>query len=94
MRFSDLFNPKTGPEAIVRLAVYPFLILIIGSLASTIVGRLNGTDSLLLMLFFILMSPVAYVLRERRQGHRQEPRTRRGAERTPLLPNEEEGEEE
>ena len=91
MRFSDLFNPNTGPEAIARLAVYPFLILVIGSLASTIAGQLNGTDSLLLMLFFILMSPLAYVLRERRQGRRQLPRTRRGAERTPLLPpNEEE----
>lgn len=90
MKFSDLFNPKTGPEALVRLALYPLLILIIGSLAGTIVGQLNGADSLLLMLIFILMSPVAYVLRERRQGRRREPRTRRGAERTPLVPPEEE----
>jgi len=86
MRFNDLLNPKTGPEAIVRFALYPLLILVIGSLTITILNQLKATDMLLAMLFLMLMSPIAYVIRERRQAQRQTPRTRRGAERTPLLP--------
>jgi hypothetical protein len=86
MRFNDLLNPKTGPEALVRLALYPLFFLVIGSLAITIMSQLKATDLLLALLFLIMLCPLAYVIREHRQAQRQTPRTRRGAERTPLPP--------
>ena len=86
MRFNDFLNPKTGPEAIVRFALYPLFILVIGSLATALVSQLKATDLLLAMLFLMLVSPIAHVIRERRQAQRQILRTRRGAERTPLPP--------
>jgi hypothetical protein len=90
MRFSDFLNPKTGPEAIVRLSLLPLVVLAVGSLTMTILSELTAAEFLLAMLFFLLMSPLAYAIRERRQGHRQQQRTRQGAERIPLLPPEEE----
>lgn len=92
MRFSDFFDLKNGPEALVRFAIYPLIILGTASLTATILSRLSGTDFLIAVLFVVLMSPLAYQIREARQGRRQEPRTRRGAERTPLLPQNEEDE--
>lgn len=86
MRFEDLLNPKTGPEALVRFALYPLFILVVGSLTITILSQLRATELLLAMLFLVLMSPIAYVVREHRRAQRQPIRTRRGAERTPLPP--------
>lgn len=89
MRFSDLLNPKTAPETLVRLALYPLFILIIGSLVMGATSQLSNTDVLLALFFFILMSPLAYLIREQRERHRQHRRPRRGVERTPLVPPEE-----
>ncbi|MCL5670985.1 MAG: hypothetical protein M1423_06795 [Acidobacteria bacterium] len=93
MKFSDLFKPKTGPEALVRLALFPFLVLVVGSLVMGVVSNLSNSGILLLMLLCIVISPLAYALREQRRGHRRSPRARRSAERTPLMPREEEEEE-
>jgi hypothetical protein len=92
MRFSDFLDPKRGPEALMRLALYPLLILVTGSLVIGIAGQLGAADLLLGLLLLVLASPLAYVIREARQDRREEPRTRRGAERTPLLPQDEEEE--
>ena len=86
MRFNDLLNPKTGPDALVHFALYPLFILVIGSLTVTILTQLTTGGLLLVVLFLMLMSPIAYVVREYRQVQSQTPRTRRGAERTPLPP--------
>lgn len=93
MRFRDFFDIKKGPETIIRLALYPLFILIVGCLVMGLVSRMNNTELLLGMVFLVLLSPLAYVLREQRRGHRQLPRARRGAERTPLMPHEEDVEE-
>lgn len=89
MRFGDFLDLKRGPEALVRFAFYPLLVLVIGSLAISILNRLNAGELLAAVLFLMLVSPLAYLIRERQQGRRQEPRARRGAERTPLPPQEE-----
>lgn len=89
MRFGDFLDFKRGPEALVRFALFPLLVLVIGSLLIPLLSRLNSGEFLAAVLFLMLVSPLAYVIRERRQGRRQEPRARRGAERTPLPPQEE-----
>ena len=92
MRFSDFLDPKSGPEALVRLALYPLLILVIGSLVISVVSQLRAADLVLALLFLLLVSPLAYLIREARRDRRQESRTRRGTERTPLVPHNEEDE--
>lgn len=92
MRLSDFLNPKTGPEAIVRLAICPFLIVIVGGALMGFVSQMNNTAVLLVVLLLLLLIPLAYALRKQRRGHRQERRPHRGAERTPLLPHDERGE--
>lgn len=94
MKFSDLLSPKTGPEAIVRLAIIPFLIVIVGYIVMGILSQMSSADILLGMLLLLFLSPLAYGLRKHRRGHRQENKPRRGAERTPSLPHDEEGERE
>ena len=92
MRFGDLINPERGPAALVRLALYPLVLLVVCQLVATILSRLRAVDLLLLFLGLVLVSPVAYLIREARRGRPQRPGSRRGAERTPLLPPNQEGE--
>ena len=92
MRFSDLFHPERGPSALLRLAFYPIVLLAVCQLVATILSQLRAVDLLLIFLGLVLVSPVAYLIREARRGRPQRPGSRRGAERTPLLPPNQEGE--
>jgi hypothetical protein len=86
MRFNDLFNPERGPAFLVRLAFYPLVLLVVCQLVATILSRLRAVDLLLMFLGIVLVSPLAYLIRAARQGRPQRQASRRGAERTPLLP--------
>ncbi len=93
MKLDDFLDPERGPEAIVRLAACALVILVVGSLVATVLSRLKAADLLLAMLLLAMMSPVAYAVRKARQGHNDNLRARRGAERTPLVPPMEDEEE-
>jgi hypothetical protein len=86
MRFSDLFNPERGPEALVRLAFCSLVVLVAGVGVLALLNQLGLAGFLLALLFLTLVSPLAYLIREARQGRPRRQGTRRGAERTPLLP--------
>jgi len=86
MRFSDFSDPEKGPRALIRLAVYPLVVLIAFQALAVIFSRLGALDLLLVFLCLVCASPVAYLIREARRGRPQRERSRRGAERTPLLP--------
>lgn len=91
MSFNDLFHPVRGPAALVRLAFYAFVLVIACGALQTILGRLTGADLLVGLITLVLLSPLAYLIREARAHHPERQRSRRGAERTPLMPpNEEE----
>ena len=90
MRFRDFFDFNKGPETIVRLALYPLFILIVGCLVIGLVSQMSNEDILLGTLFLILMSPLAYFIRESRKRRTRRRMSRRGAERTPLMPPNEE----
>ena len=92
MRFSDLINPERGPAALLRLALYPLILLAICQLVATILSRLRAVDLLLIFVGLFCVSPLAYLIREARRGRPQRQGSRRGAERTPLLPPNQEGE--
>ena len=91
MRFSDLINPERGPSALLRLALYPLVLLVVCQLVATILSQLRAVDLLLLFLGLVFVSPFAYLIRESRRG-RSRQGSRRGTERTPLLPPNQEGE--
>ena len=92
MRFGDLIDPERGPAALLRLALYPLVLLVICHLVATILSQLRAVDLLLIFLGLVFVSPFAYLIRESRRGRPQRQGSRRGTERTPLLPPNQEGE--
>jgi hypothetical protein len=90
MRLSDLIDPKNGPTALVKFAVVPLILVVTSQAIAVLVSQLSAIDILLALLFLTVLSPLAYFIRESRQGHSRHESGRRGAERTPLLPPNEE----
>jgi hypothetical protein len=90
MRFDDFLDPKSGPEALVRFALYPLALLAIWSLMLALLAKLPPAAILGLFCMLLFLSPAAYFIRKSRQGHSGDRGARRGAERTPLLPRDEE----
>jgi uncharacterized membrane protein YfcA len=90
MRFDDLFDLQRGPEALVRSAFYPLVLLLVCSLVLGLLAKLPPEAMLGLLCMLLFLSPAAYFIRKSRQGHSGDRGARRGAERTPLLPRNEE----
>lgn len=89
MRLNDLFDLERGPEALVKLATYPLIGLVVCSSILMLVAQLPAMAVLGALFLILLASPLAYRIREAR-GHRPERGgSRRGGERTPLLPSNE-----
>jgi len=86
MRLNDLIDPERGPEALVKLAAYPLIVLVVCSSVLMLVAQLPAMAVLGALFLLVTASPLAYKIREARR-HRPERGGRRGgAERTPLLP--------
>jgi hypothetical protein len=84
---NDLFDPESGPATLVKFALYPLVFVLVCQAVIVPLFRLPATDILLAFLFLILMSPFAYLIRKARGHSAQQGSVRRGgAERTPLLP--------
>ena len=92
MRFSDFINPEQGPSALLRLALYPLILLVIYQVVAMILGQLRAVDLLLIFVGLFRVSPLAYLVREYRRGRPQRQASRRGVERAPLLPPNQEDE--
>jgi hypothetical protein len=89
VRLNDLFDSEKGPETLLKFALYPLVLVVIFQIVTALLSHLQAIDILLVFIFLILMSPLAYLIREAR-GHRPERGGRRGgAERTPILPQNE-----
>lgn len=82
MNLNDL-----NPENLVRFAVYPLVVLIVGGACVALLQQLGTRDLLLMFLLMLLASPLAYLIRNARRGQGQHRVARRGAERTPMLPH-------
>jgi hypothetical protein len=90
MRFRDLFDPERGPATLVKLALYPLILLIVFQFVLCLLTHLRPEAMFGLLCIVVLVSPLAYLIRKRRRGRPREQGARRGAERTPLLPQNEE----
>ena len=73
-------------SSLIKLSVCPFVVLVVGSAIISLLNQLPAAAELGLFCMLILLSPIAYVIRENRSGHGRDQTSRRGAERTPLLP--------
>jgi hypothetical protein len=90
MRLRDLIDPERGPETLAKLALYSLILVLSFSLVLDIVAQLPPFGVLILFGLVLLASPAAYFIREAGRGYRTRERARQGAERTPLLPQNEE----
>ena len=86
VRLNDLFDPERGPATLVKLALYQFIFVVACRMVVELMSRLSSVDVLLGFLFLILLSPLAYLIRKARGHGLQRGGGRRGAERTPALP--------
>lgn len=89
MQFADL---DRAANSLVLLALYPLILLVVCSLAAALLAELPAAAELGLVCLLVFLCPIAYLVREERQGGPQRQHARRGAERTPLLPPNEEAE--
>jgi hypothetical protein len=87
MKLSDL-----NPDNLVRFAVYPLVVLLAGGAFIELLSRLGTLGLFLVLLLFLAASPLAYLIRNARGSRAQHHGARRGAERTPVLPHNQEEE--
>jgi hypothetical protein len=90
MRLNDLFDLEKGPAALLKFALYPLFLIVIFQALSVLFSRLSIVDMFLALVSLLLLSPLAYFIREGRGHGRERGGGRRGAERTPVLPTNEE----
>jgi hypothetical protein len=90
MRFNDFIHPERGPAALLRFAVYPLVVVVAFAALAMVVSCLRDANTLFAFFALVLASPLAYFIREARQRRPERHMSRRGAERTPLLPPNEE----
>ena len=90
MNLNDLFDPERGPATLIKFALYPLAFVVTCQLIIVPLCKLPGIDLLLIFIFLVLTSPLAYLMRKAR-GRRPErgDGRRGGAERTPILPQNE-----
>lgn len=75
--------------SLIKLSVCPFLILVVSLVVTTLLNQLPALVQLALLVMLLLLSPIAYTIRQNRNAGSRTSTSRRGAERTPLLPGNE-----
>ena len=92
MRFRDLLDPERALSILMKLVIGLIVVSILLQIACCILRQMSPLAELRLLCIFLLVSPAAYFIRRWRRGGRPPRPARRGAERTPLFPQHEEGE--
>ena len=90
MRLNDLFDLENGPAAVLKLALYPLILIVVCQALTVLLCRLSIAHMLMTFAFLHLVSPLAYFIRKARGHGGERGGGRRGAERTPVLPTNEE----
>src|SRR6266853_1424413 len=90
VRLNDLFDLENGPAALLKLALYPLILIVICQTVTVLLCRLSIAGILGAFAFLLLVSPLAYFIRKARGHGGERGGGRRGAERTPVLPTNEE----
>jgi len=90
VRLNDLFDLENGSAALLKLALYPLVLIVICQALFALLCRLSIAGMLVAFASLLLISPLAYFIREARGHGRERGGGRRGTERTPVLPTNEE----
>ena len=90
MRLDDLLDPERGISFLLKLALCLIMASILLQLVACLVRQISPAAELGMLCVFFLLSPLAYFIRRCRQGGKRRHEGRRGAERTPILPQNEE----
>jgi len=91
MNLRDLLHPDRAVAFAFKLCCAILCLLALPYLFAALFPQLSGTQLFGLVLLCLIASPMAYLIRERRHRRSVHRAARRGAERTPLPPpNEEE----
>lgn len=83
MSFGDL---DRAIDSLIKLAISPLILVVIFSLITSLLTQLPPGAEFGLLCMLAVMSPVAYVIREKLSGRPRRQGASRGAERTPLVP--------
>ena len=86
MNLRDFMDPERAVAFAFKLFCVILCLLALPSFFAALLPQLSGTQLLGLVLLCLLASPIAYLIRERRQRRPALRAARRGAERTPLPP--------
>lgn len=92
MRVRDLLDPERALSILMKLAVGLIVVSIFLQFLCCALRQLSQLAELEILCILLLVSPLAYFIRERRRGGKPPRAARRGAERTPLLPQHKEAE--
>jgi hypothetical protein len=89
MRFRELLDPDRVLAASMKLAICLIVVSVFLQFVICLVKHISPAAEFVMLCIFFLLSPVAYLIRRWRLGGTQRSGARRGAERTPLLPQNE-----
>lgn len=90
MRLSDLLDPERVISFLMKLALCLIMLSILLQFVVCLLRQISPAAEFGMLCMFLLLSPLAYFIRRWRQGGKRRPEGRRGAERTPMLPQNEE----
>ena len=90
MKFRDLLDPERALAFAMKLALCLILLSVVLQFVCCALRYISPATELGMLCIFFLVSPLAYFIREWRRGAKHPRAAKRGAERTPLLPQHEE----
>ena len=86
MRLRDLFDPERVISFLMKLAVCLIMLSILLQFVACLLRQISPATEFGMLCIVFLLSPLAYFIRQLRRGVKERHEGRRGAERTPLLP--------
>jgi ABC-type polysaccharide/polyol phosphate export permease len=90
MRLSDLLDPERVISFLMKLALCLIMLSMLLQFVACLFRQISPAAEFGMLCVLFLLCPVAYFIRRWRQGGKPRHEGRRGAERTPLLPQNEE----
>jgi hypothetical protein len=86
MRLRDLLDPERVISFLMKLAFGLIMFSILLQFVACLLRQISPAAEFGMLCIVLLLSPLAYFIRKWRRGGKERPEGRRGAERTPLLP--------
>ena len=86
MNVRDLLNPERAAAFAFKLFCVILCLLMLPALFTALLSHLSATQLFGLILLGLVASPIAYMIRESRHRRPAHGAARRGAERTPIPP--------